>query len=168
MNTLVELLETSAARYPDRVAVTMRAGVRTTRYTYADLLRRSHAWARLMASSGVSKGDRVIAWAPNQPEWVAAMFGTFIAGGVLVPLDVRSSPEFVARVVARVEPKAAFAGRSQAEELARLEVPAFVLEDVRPPLDGPFAGPPLSGSNLAARMAATFAAGVEWLISMAS
>ncbi|PFG74479.1 AMP-binding protein [Tepidiforma thermophila] len=149
MNTLVELLEASAARYPDRVALTMRAGVRATRYTYAELLRRSHAWARLLASRGVSKGDRVIAWAPNQPEWVAAMFGTFIAGGVLVPLDVRSSPEFVARVVARVEPKAAFAGRSQAEELARLEVPALVLEGVRPPLDGPFLGPPLSGADLA-------------------
>ncbi|MCX7617099.1 AMP-binding protein [Tepidiforma sp.] len=149
MNTLIELLERSAERHPDRLALTMRLGVRTTRYTYAELARRAHAWARLFASRGIEKGDRVIAWAPNQPEWVAAMFGTFIAGGVLVPLDVRSAPEFAARVVERVRPKLAFAGRSQAEALAALEVPVIVLEDARPPLDGRFEGPPLAGGDLA-------------------
>ncbi|MES4791753.1 MAG: AMP-binding protein, partial [Chloroflexota bacterium] len=82
MNTLVELLERSAQRHPDRLAVTMRTGVRTTRYTYTELERRAHAYARLFAEHGARKGDRVIAWAPNQPEWVAAMFGAFIAGAV--------------------------------------------------------------------------------------
>ena len=53
-------------------------------------------------------------WAANQPDWVAAMFGTFIAGGVAVPLDVRSTREFVERVVGRTEPVVAFAGRQQA------------------------------------------------------
>jgi long-chain acyl-CoA synthetase len=149
MKTLVELLERSAERYPDRLAVTMRTGVRTTRYTFAELERKAHAYARLFAERGVGKGDRVVAWAPNQPDWVAAMFGTFIAGGVLVPLDVRSAPEFVERVVARVEPVLAFAGRSQAEQLARLEVPVVVLEDTRLSLNGRFDGPPIDGDELA-------------------
>lgn len=149
MNTLVELLERSAQRHPDRLAVTMRTGVRTTRYTYAELERRAHAYARLFAQHGARKGDRIIAWAPNQPEWVAAMFGAFITGAVLVPLDVRSAPEFVERIVGRVEPVLAFTGRSQAEQLARLEIPTIILEGARPPTDGPFEGPPLSGEDLA-------------------
>ncbi|WP_322818723.1 AMP-binding protein [Tepidiforma sp.] len=149
MNTLVELLERSAQRHPDRLAVTMRTGVRTTRYTYAELERRAHAYARLFAEHGARKGDRVIAWAPNQPEWVAAMFGAFIAGAVLVPLDVRSAPEFVERILARVEPVLAFAGRSQAEQLARLEIPTIILESARPPTDGTFEGPSISGDDLA-------------------
>ncbi|GIW13855.1 MAG: AMP-binding protein [Tepidiforma sp.] len=149
MNTLPELLARSAERYPERLALTMRAGVRTTRYTYSALGQRAQGYARMFTGMGLSPGDRVIAWAPNQPEWVAAMFGTFIAGGVLVPLDVRSSPEFVERVIARVEPKLALAGRAQAAQLERFEFPILVLDDARPPADGRFEGPPLAGADLA-------------------
>ncbi|WP_322797248.1 AMP-binding protein [Tepidiforma sp.] len=149
MNTLVELLDRSAERTPDRLAVTMRVGVRTTRYTYAALRERARGYARLCLHHGVEPGDRVLIWAANQPEWVAAMFGTFLAGGVLVPLDVRSAPEFAERVITQVEPKLAFAGRSQAEQLARFEVPVVVLEDARPPREGPLPAVQLRGSDLA-------------------
>ncbi len=149
MNTLVELLEQSAQRHPDHLALTMRAGVRTTRYSYAALHERASRYAALLAASGLQKGDRVIAWAPNQPEWVAAMFGVFIAGGVLVPLDVRSSPEFVARVVDRVTPRLAFAGRSQADELRALGLQVFVVGEGTLPPAPPFSPPPVEGTDLA-------------------
>lgn len=149
MNTLVELLERSVKDNADRTAVTMRVGVRTSRYTYANLERRAHAFARFAADHGVKKGDRVILWAPNQPDWVAAMFGTFIAGGVLVPLDVRSSRDFVERVVAQTEPVLAFGGRSQVDVLRELEIPSHTLEDLRLPLNGRHAGPPLAANDLA-------------------
>ncbi len=149
MNTLVELLEQSARRYPERLALTMRAGVRTTRYSYAALHERAGRYAALFAASGLHKGDRVIAWAPNQPEWVAAMFGVFIAGGVLVPLDVRSSPEFVARVIDRVTPRLAFAGRSQADELRALGLHVFVIGEGPLPPAPPFSPPPVVGTDLA-------------------
>lgn len=149
MNTLVELLENSVKDNADRTAVTMRVGVRTTRYTYASLERKAHAFARFAAQHGVSKGDRVVLWAPNQPDWVAAMFGTFIAGGVLVPLDVRSSRDFVERVVSQTEPVLAFAGRAQAEVLRELEVPTHTLEDLSLPVNGKHTGPPISSDDLA-------------------
>src|SRR5918994_2103785 len=98
METLVELLDRSAARYPDRTAVVMRAGVRSMRYTYPDLAARARSFAALMQSEGLAPGDRLVVWSPNQPDWVAAMFGAFMAGVVVVPLDVNCSREFVARV----------------------------------------------------------------------
>lgn len=149
MNTLVELLERSVQRNPGRLALTMRAGVRTMRYTYAGLHERSLHYAAVFAANGLQKGDRVIAWAPNQPEWVAAMFGVFCAGGVLVPLDVRSSPDFVARVTERVGARLAFAGRGQADELRRLELPVVVIGDGRLPSAPPFVPAPLEGADLA-------------------
>ncbi len=149
MNTLVELLERSARDNADRTAVTMRVGVRSTRYTYANLERQAHGFARFIASQGVKKGDRVVLWAPNQPDWVAAMFGTFIAGGVLVPLDVRSSRDFVERVVTQTEPVLALGGRSQCDVLREFEIPSFALEDLHVPVNGHHEGPPLSGSDLA-------------------
>ncbi|MCO5200747.1 MAG: AMP-binding protein [Chloroflexi bacterium] len=149
MNTLIELLDRSAQNYSDRLAVTMRVGVRTTKYTYSGLEKQSHAYARFLAGRGVKKGDRVVLWAPNQPDWVAAMFGTFIAGGIAVPLDVRSSRDFVERVVGQTEPVLAFAGPSQAELLREMEVPAFSFGSVPLQANGRHDGPPISGSDIA-------------------
>lgn len=149
MNTLVEMLDRSVRDNGDRLALTMRVGVRTTKYTYNGLERQAHAYARFLAGQGVKKGDRVVLWAPNQPDWVAAMFGTFIAGGVAVPLDVRSSREFVERVVLQTEPALGFGGLSQAEVLRELEVPAYTFDSVPLRPNGRHEGPPLSGDDVA-------------------
>jgi long-chain acyl-CoA synthetase len=149
MDTLVELLEATAHRQPRRLAVVMRLGVRSTRYSYAELEERAHDYARLLLERQVQKGDRVLIWAANQPEWVAAMFGTFLAGGVLVPVDVRSTRDFVERVVSQTEPVLAFAGREQAGLLRALEVPVVDFETARVPHDGRMAPVPLAGEDLA-------------------
>jgi long-chain acyl-CoA synthetase len=149
MNTLVEMLERSVRDNGDRLALTMRVGVRTTKYTYNGLERQAHAYARFLAGQGVRKGDRVVLWAPNQPDWVAAMFGTFIAGGVAVPLDVRSSREFVERVLLQTGPVLGFGGPSQVEVLRELEIPAFTFDSAPLHPNGRHDGPPLAGSDVA-------------------
>ncbi|HEY4668422.1 MAG TPA: AMP-binding protein [Tepidiformaceae bacterium] len=149
MNTLVELLETSARDYQGDPAALMRIGVRSIRYTYSGLELRAHAYARLMQSRRVNKGDRVVIWAANQPDWLAAMFGTFLVGGVLVPLDVRSSREFVERVVAQTEPVLGFAGSQQASVLRGLEVPTLELETLDVPVNGKITPVPLDRDDLA-------------------
>ncbi len=149
MNTLVEMLERSVRDNGDRLALTMRVGVRTTKYTYTGLERQAHAYARFLAGQGVRKGDRVVLWAPNQPDWVAAMFGTFIAGGVAVPLDVRSSREFVERVLLQTEPVLGFGGPSQVEVLRELEIPAYTFDSAPLRPNGRHDGPPLAGSDVA-------------------
>ena len=149
MNTLVDLLESSARRFPDRQALVMRVGVRTIRYSYADLERRAHAYARLMRDHRVNEGDRVVIWAQNQPDWVAAMFGAFVAGAVVVPLDVRSSREFVERVVEQTEPVLAFAGKQQSPVLRELEIPTLEFETLVPPVDGLVTPAAISPDSLA-------------------
>jgi len=149
VNTLVDLLERSVRENHDRTAVLMRVGVRTVRYTYGELQDRSQAFARAMTEQGVSKGDRVVIWAANQPDWVAAMYGTFLAGGILVPLDVRSSREFVERVVVQTEPVLAFAGREQAPVLRDMKVPALELDSLRLPADCGFAPAPIERDDIA-------------------
>ncbi len=149
MSTLIDLLERSVERHADRRALFMRAGVRTIRYSYADLEQRAHAFARLQQERGLRPGDRVVIWAANTPDWVAAMFGTFLTGGVLVPLDVRSSRDFVERVVAQTEPVLAFAGHAQAEVLRQLEVPAIEFETLTLHVNGRVQSPEITGETLA-------------------
>ena len=149
METLVDLLERAARNYPDRTASVMRMGVRTVKYDYSELERRAHAFARLASEKGVTPGDRVIIWAPNQPDWVAAMFGMFVAGAVVVPLDVRSSRDFVERVVAQTEPALAFAGHQQSPVLRELEIAAVELETVRLDVNGKATPAPIGPDTLA-------------------
>lgn len=149
METLVDLLESTARRTPDRTAVVMRSGVRTVRYTYSDLEMRAHAFGRLAKERGVQPGDRVVIWAANQPDWPAAMFGMFVIGAIVVPLDVRSSRDFVERVVSQTEPVLAFAGRQQARVLHELEIPTVDMEAVDLPLDGKVTGHSAQAGDLA-------------------
>ena len=49
-------------------------------------------------AAGLRKGDKVIFWGENRPEWIACYWGCLITGVVVVPIDYRSSAEFVAKV----------------------------------------------------------------------
>ncbi len=149
MATLIDLLEKSAAAHPERQALVMRAGIRTNRITYAELERRAHAFARIQQERNVKPGDRVAIWSANHPDWVAAMFGTFLAGGVLVPLDVRSSRDFVERVIAQTEPVLAFAASAQAPVLRELEVPTIEFESLQVPVNGKVTPVAITGDTLA-------------------
>ncbi|MEP7215682.1 MAG: non-ribosomal peptide synthetase, partial [Anaerolineaceae bacterium] len=135
MKTLVDLLERSAVEHADRQALVMRAGVRTIRYSYSDLEQRAHAYARLFREQQVGAGDRVVIWGQNQPDWVVAMFGVFVAGAIVVPLDVRSSRTFVEGVIEQTSPKLALAGKEQAVILRELGVPVLEFGSFNPTVD---------------------------------
>jgi long-chain acyl-CoA synthetase len=149
MQTLVDLLETSARTQGDRTALTMRLGVRTMKYSFSQLEQRAHAYSRLLGQHRLTKGDRVVIWSGNHPDWVAAMFGAYLSGAVVVPLDVRSSREFVERVVEQTEPALAFAGRQQAPLLRELEVPTLEFEMLQPPVNGKVTAAAITGDDLA-------------------
>jgi long-chain acyl-CoA synthetase len=73
-------------------------GFRQRSFTYEDVGRAARGFAATLAAAGLRKGDAVVFWAENRPEWIAAYWGCLIAGIIVVPIDYRSSAEFVARV----------------------------------------------------------------------
>jgi long-chain acyl-CoA synthetase len=100
MQSIVERLPT----YGDRPAVGLRGMFGTWWWSYRELHSQIHRFAALLAAWGVGPGERVVIWAANGPEWVAAALGTMISGAILVPIDDAASPELVARLLERVEP----------------------------------------------------------------
>jgi long-chain acyl-CoA synthetase len=64
-------------------------------------------FARELEARGIAKGDRVLLWAGNSPEWVSAFFGCLLRGVIAVPLDLQSEPGFVKRVQEQVGAKLA-------------------------------------------------------------
>lgn len=79
-----DLLERSAKRFPDRIAIV--AG--NTRMTYAQLDRKASQVANLLAGLGVQPHDRVALSCPNVPQFSVAYYGILKAGAAVVPLNV--------------------------------------------------------------------------------
>ncbi len=77
------LLEEAARRLPDRVACRHRRAT----LTYAELLDRSRRMASAMRTRGLKTGDRVALLMPNMTDYLVSLFGTWMAGGVVLPLN---------------------------------------------------------------------------------
>ncbi|MGA9062315.1 MAG: AMP-binding protein [Terracidiphilus sp.] len=94
-------------RFDREIAVVRYQGNRRRVATYAELARLAGRFAALLAARGVVQGDRVLIWAENSAEWMAAFHGCMIRGVLAVPLDANGSADFAARVAADVSPKLA-------------------------------------------------------------
>jgi acyl-CoA synthetase (AMP-forming)/AMP-acid ligase II len=59
------------------------------RFSYAQLWVAANAFAGFLANLGLTRGARVAVILPNGSTAVAAVYGTWLAGGVVVPLNAR-------------------------------------------------------------------------------
>ena len=66
--TVGELLDRTAARFPDNPALIVRH--QNKRYTYREFLREVERAARGLLRLGIQKGERVGIWSTNYAEWV--------------------------------------------------------------------------------------------------
>jgi long-chain acyl-CoA synthetase len=85
-------------------------GFRSWNYRYSEVAVAAQVFASRLAAHGVSKGDRIIVWGENRPEWIAALWGCLLAGVILVPIDYRASAAFLERVRRIVDAKAILIG----------------------------------------------------------
>src|SRR5262249_56271547 len=87
------------------IAVAHQRGLRVARWTYGRLAQTACQFARELESRGIGKGDRVLFWGENRPEWIAAFFGCLMRGAVAVPMDEQSPLDFVHRVHPQLPPR---------------------------------------------------------------
>src|SRR5206468_9766700 len=73
-------------------------GFRARTYTYEQVGAAARGFAARLHAAGVHKGDTVVVWSENRPEWIVAFWGCLLAGVVVVPIDYRASPDFLIRV----------------------------------------------------------------------
>ncbi len=94
-------------RFGRETAVVHYRGNRRHVSTYGDLARLAGRFATYLAAQGIGQGDRVLLWADNSAEWIAAFHGCLLRGVLAVPLDAAGTAEFAARVAADVHPRLA-------------------------------------------------------------
>ncbi|MBT5139062.1 MAG: AMP-binding protein, partial [Acidimicrobiaceae bacterium] len=101
------------------------------RWTFTELAERAERAARAFIAAGVEPGDRVAIWAPNIPEWIEAVLGIHLAGGVLVPLNTRFKGPEAAQILDRSRAKVllcvnGFLGNDYVEMLAGFDLAHLV------------------------------------------
>jgi long-chain acyl-CoA synthetase len=62
------------------------------RLTYRDFKERARPLAKALQDTGFAAGDRVSIIMTNQSKWLISAYAVFYAGGVLVPLDYKLTP----------------------------------------------------------------------------
>ena len=114
--TLVDVLEGAVARYADRTALRLRRDDGSQEaWSYRELDRRSRLVAWRLRSWGLQPGERILTWSPSGPELVAVYFGAMRAGAILVPLDLRMTPDAIRRIADRSDARRLVIGTGRDE-----------------------------------------------------
>ncbi len=89
--TPLDFLERARRLFPDRIGIVDGE----LRRTYSEYAERCHRLGRALRDElGIQPGDRVAWLCGNTPELLEAYYGVLLAGGVLLPLNIRmSAPE---------------------------------------------------------------------------
>jgi long-chain acyl-CoA synthetase len=127
-------------RYGGDIAVVRHRGNRRRVTTYGEIARLAGQFAALLVQRGIGSGDRVLIWAENSAEWIAAFHGCLLRGVLAVPLDANGTAEFAARVAADVNPSLAIGDATLVNQLP-IGIPRMALEDWPAALPNDEAGP---------------------------
>ncbi|MDR0638916.1 MAG: AMP-binding protein [Spirochaetaceae bacterium] len=106
----------------DKTAIFYRGDGNTdfTRWSFSRFAAESRRVARGLLAAGLSRGDRVVLWSENRPEWMAVWMGTAIAGLVIVPVDFLVSEEECANIIRITGARAFFYSERKKEFAASL------------------------------------------------
>jgi long-chain acyl-CoA synthetase len=85
-------------------------GFRVEQRTYRHTAQAARSLAVRLREAGVRKGDKVVIWSENRPEWVAAFWACLLAGAIVVPVDYRASSEFLLRIRDKVQARIVWIG----------------------------------------------------------
>ncbi len=148
MESLIDFVQKYAAN-GNEAAVRHRRGYRMETWSYARIVQEASRLARELEFRGINKGDAVLLWGENSPEWIVVFFGCLLRGAVAVPVDHGSTAEFASRIAREVHAKLIF--RARALPNLDLPIPLIALDSV-PELtaernSSPYAAPSLSRSD---------------------
>ncbi|HKW82617.1 MAG TPA: AMP-binding protein, partial [Burkholderiaceae bacterium] len=160
--TVFDCLAVSARRHPRHPAIRFYG----RRLPYAQLLAEAEALAgHLQSKCGVQRGDRVILYMQNCPQFVVAYYAILRADAVVVPVNPMNLTEEVAHIVRDATARVAIAGAELHERLLPL-IRGGDLEHVMTTCYADYAGPathrPLPEGVGAARQPVTDAGCVSW------
>ena len=122
--TVYANLERSAARHPERAAIDYYG----RRLSYRELKRQVDALAGwLQQRCGVARGDRVLLYLQNCPQFVIAYYAVLRADAVVVPVNPMNLTGELRHYVEDSEARVAIAGEDVLAQIAPLQLPTVIV-----------------------------------------
>lgn len=115
-------------RSPDEFLV-FDDGYRSRSYSYEQVRGAAYTFAARLRHERIVKGEKVIFWGENRPEWIAALWGCLAEGVIVVPIDYRSSADLVRRIHDVVDSRALLIGDDVTLD-ADTGVPVWRMRDI--------------------------------------
>lgn len=106
MKTIADIIDSFKHRTKD--AIIYKTGYRTFKLSYKDLYKNVLKTVHFLESLGIKKGDAILVWAYNSPNWSTLFLACAYKGVIIVPIDARAMPEFVEKIHKTVHAKALF------------------------------------------------------------
>ena len=122
--TVYANLVASAARHPERAAIDYYG----RRISYRELKREVDALAGfLQQRCGVARGERVLLYLQNSPQFVIGYYAILRADAVVVPVNPMNRSEELSHYVADSDARIAFAGQDVLEHIAPLGLERLIV-----------------------------------------
>jgi 1-acyl-sn-glycerol-3-phosphate acyltransferase/acyl carrier protein len=85
-------------------------GYRYSGYSYREIAAGARRFATRLEEHSIRKGDKLILWGENRPEWLAVFWGCILRGVIVIPVDYRATPEFLSNILRMVTVSVVLAG----------------------------------------------------------
>ena len=116
-NNFAQLVDTVSRDHAQKDAILYRRGKQRefTRWSYGRYGDECRRVARGLLAAGLVKGDRVVLWSENRPQWMSVWMGAVIAGIVIVPVDFLATEQECLNIIKITRARAFFySGRKRA------------------------------------------------------
>lgn len=124
MQTINALFAADVERFGNRPALVEPVeGAEMSVLTYRTLQERARGFAGYLQQQGIAQGERIIIWSVSRSDWMIAYLGALLLGIVVVPLDVNTKEDFLARIAAVTNAKLLITTRKQFEGLKQSSLP---------------------------------------------
>lgn len=146
-DTLIDFIRDAARR--SGTFLVYDDGYRTWSFRYDEIGEAAEHLASRLHAAGLVKGDAVLLWGENRPEWIVAFWACLLRGIVVVPIDYRSAPALVDRIGAVVTARLLLVGDDVDGAAVALDVPrwpltALLRADIRAAGEAVPAAPPIA------------------------
>ncbi len=117
--TIPDMVEITAAKFPDRPCFTVFNPEKTT-LSYSEAVKKIKYISLHLCSLGMRKGDRIAVTGKNSPEWAAAYLAVLFTGCVVVPIDYQLSTEQAAKLISFAGCRLVFTDHEKQNGLSKL------------------------------------------------
>jgi long-chain acyl-CoA synthetase len=137
MGSIITLLRDAVQRFSTRIAlIEPKEAMQTSTLTYLALQERVYLFAGYLQQQQVAKGERLMIWSASRADWLIAYFGALLVGMVVVPLDINTKEDFLARIAETTDVKFLVTTQKQYNGLKHPPAPLIDLDALpQAPLD---------------------------------